>query len=210
MYILKILDSQITNNILTLITICLGIYGYKQWKFIHVAERQSNSLFIISSEINKLYFSILEQRQPEFRPDHTDEFIKYIEKNKIPPLWEIAKHSYVISKEISILEKTLNLPKINNIDSLSTLYYRNIFEAVVKDITLRIHLYFAEKKTDSSFDPAQTDLYKFLYPASFVTDPDKYETDEKTGLNIIKDELCERITNRFEIVTNEVNRRLIK
>ena len=151
------------------------------------------------------------ERQPEFRPSHNAAFIKYIEDYKIPPLMEIAKQSYVISKEISILEKTLSLsPKNIGSLALSNLYYEGIIKEVIKKITLNVHLYYANKRTkQEQFDPTQTELYKFLYPSSFA-EPDQYECDDKTGLNIIKDDFYEIIITKFKNVLSELDKLLIK
>ncbi|PWY56053.1 hypothetical protein DGG96_08940 [Legionella qingyii] len=212
MIILKVLSSPVTSNLLSATTIILVIYGYTQWKKIYIAERQSNNFLNIAMDINRLYFSILEQRQPEFRPSHNDDFIKYIDDYKIPPLMEIAKQAYVISKEISILEKTLTLPKKNDQSlTLSSLYYQYIIKEIIKKITLNIHLYYADKKRkQEQLDPTQTELYKFLYPSSFAVDPNQYEFDDKTGLNIIKDDFYEVIITGFNSVLSALDNLLIK
>lgn len=96
MAICEILESQLLNNVLTFLALILGIRAYFQWKDIHVKERESQFYYQIYNELQKLFYEILELRQPSFRPAWNDDFLNYINEIKIPSLRRISERAYGI------------------------------------------------------------------------------------------------------------------
>lgn len=124
-------------DIATILGIAVALYGYNQWRKIHVNERESNSYLELKKKILALKFLIDELRSARFflsNPRQVKLMRPYFESSTLPLIKNIQKSSVEILQELYLLEGVSSiesLPKQENKGEIFQQFKKNIHDRII-------------------------------------------------------------------------------
>ncbi|HAT1793994.1 TPA: hypothetical protein KKW55_000986 [Legionella pneumophila] len=202
--ILWLLNQNLAQSIIGVIT---AWFIYSRWKNQHRLIEKSKAVANVTRKIFELNHKIIELRSgPKFRPLFDENYINFIKNNYIPKTNEILEFSFILSKELSILDKLYD-----NETYYATKYNQLIREQLIDTIKKEL-ISFQQDLAKHEFtkelsvqDLLNSSFIKFINPMAASSAIGKVK-DSETGVLYVEDDFQILINKNFDEFVTQLNK----
>lgn len=200
-----------TANVATILGIAVALYGYNQWRKIHVNERESNSYLELKKKILSLKFLIDQLRCVQFlpaNPREVEQMKPYFKNSKLQLVEKIQQLCIEILQELFLLEGKFGsssdtFSKKEQKSSVFHKFKEKVADNIIFNITLNTSYYMNHVK--EKLEEAITVL--------FPSEQNNLEPDQITrnalGQEIIMDDFGEQIDFAFKDVLSTIDGKIL-
>jgi len=202
--ILWLLNQNLAQSIIGVIT---AWFIYSRWKNQHRLTEKSKAIANVTRKIFELNHKIIELRSgPKFRPLLNEGYVNFIKSEYIPKTNEILEFSFILSKELSILDKLYGSES-----DYATKYNQLIREQLIDTIRRELISFqqdlgkYEYTKELSLDDLLNSSFLEFINPMAASSAIGKVNSSE-SGVLYVEDDFQTRTNNNFDEFVAQLNK----